>query len=49
MDICGRTCGVETKCMLSLHIICSGMHLIKRKEGVFRSASGVSVLYASTV
>lgn len=30
----GRTCGVETKCMLSLHIICSGMHLIKGEEAV---------------
>lgn len=39
VDVCGRTCGVETKCMLSLHTICSGMHLIKRKESVFRSVS----------
>lgn len=29
----GGTCGVETKRMLSLHTICSGMHLIKRKRG----------------
>lgn len=30
MDVWGATCGVETKCMLSLHTICSGMHFIKR-------------------
>ena len=30
VDVWGATCGVETKCMLSLHTICSGMHFIKR-------------------
>lgn len=29
----GGTCGVETERPLSLHTICSGMHLIKRKRG----------------
>lgn len=53
-DVWGMTCGVETKCILSLHTICSGMHLIKIRY----ESQGVcvcicvhrhAVLYASTV
>lgn len=35
LDVWGRTYGVETKCMLSLYTICSGMQVIVGEERCF--------------
>ncbi len=45
VDVCGRTCGVETKCMFSLHSIRSGMRLIKREESIVGSLSSVRLCF----